>query len=70
MFCIQYMDYEEGSVGVWNELSNTRHETREAAREHLKRIRATEDEECLYVYRVTEVGSDLYYSQLTDKGEY
>lgn len=70
MFCIQFLDHEEGSCARWNELSNTRHETQEAAREHLKRIRATDDEECLYSYRITEVGSDLYYSQPTDKGEY
>lgn len=71
MFCIQYLDYEDGNGARWNELLGTRHETRDATREHLKRIRAQyDDTECLYSYRIVEVDSDLYYSQPTDKGEY
>ena len=70
MFCIQCLDHEEGSAARWHELSNSRHDTREATREHLKRIRATDDEWCMYSYRITEVGSDLYYSQPTDEFEW
>jgi len=70
MFIIQYLDHEEGSGARWRDLVSSRHETRELAREHLKRIRATDDEWCLYSYRIVEIGSDLYYSQPTDKGEY
>lgn len=70
MFTIQALDHEEGSAARWFELKNARHETREEAREHLKRIRATDDEESMYSYRIAEVGSDLYYSQPTDKLEY
>jgi hypothetical protein len=70
MFTIQCLDHEDGSGARWFELSNCRHDTREAAREHLKRIRATDDEWCMYSYRIVEVGSDLYYSQPTDVGEY
>ena len=70
MFTIQCFDYEEGSGARWFELQNARHETREAAREHLKRIRATDDEWCMYAYRITEVGSEAYYAQPTDKLEW
>lgn len=70
MFTIQYLDYDEGSAAQWHELSNCRHESKEAVREHLKRIRATDDESCLYVYRIVIVDSEEYYSQPTDKGEY
>ena len=70
MFTIQYLDYDEGSSAMWHELSNSRHETRESAREHLKRIRAIDSEDCSYSYRITEVGSVEYYSQPTDKLEY
>lgn len=66
MFTIQCLDHEEGSGARWFELPHARHETREAAREHLRRIRATDSEECLYSYRVVEVGSTLFYSQPTD----
>lgn len=70
MFCIQCRDLEEGSAARWFELSNSRHETRDAARQHLRKIRETQDEESLCLFRITEVGSDEYYSQPTDKGEY
>lgn len=70
MFAIQYYDYEEGNGARWNELANSRHSTKELAREHLKRIRATDSEDCMYSYRITEVGSEEYYSQPTDKLEY
>ncbi len=72
MFTIQCLDHDEGSGARWFELSNARHETREQAREHLKRIRATDDEWCLcsYSYRITEVDSSAYYHQPTDDYEY
>lgn len=70
MFTIQYLDHDEGSGARWNELSNTRHESRESAREHLKKIRAKDDEWCLYSYRIVEIGSPAYYSQPTDCLEY
>lgn len=70
MFTIQYRDLEEGNGAMWRELSNTRHESKDDARMHLRRIRATDDEECLNQYRITEVGSSEYYSQPTDKLEW
>ena len=70
MFCVQFLDHDEGSGARWHEVANSRFETREQAREHLKRLRATDDEWCLYSYRVTEVGSAHYYSQPTDSLEY
>ena len=70
MFCIQALDHDEGTGARWFELKASRHETREAAREHLKRIRATDDDDCMYSYRVTEVDSAAYYSQPTDALEY
>lgn len=70
MYTIQYLDHEEGSGARWNELSNSRFESRENTREHLKRIRATDDEDCMYSYRVVEVDSPEYYSQPTDCLEY
>jgi hypothetical protein len=72
MFCIQFMDHEEGSMMRWREVLNTRHETRDATREHLKQIRKQDDEDpyLLYSYRVVEVGSNQYYSQPTDALEY
>jgi hypothetical protein len=70
MFTIQYLDHEEGSCALWREVKNSRYDTREQARERLKYLRATDDEWCLYSYRIVEVGSDLYYSQPTDKLEY
>jgi hypothetical protein len=47
-------------------------ETREQARMALRTIRAkdSEDEYLSYAYRITEVGSDQYYSQPTDSLEY
>jgi hypothetical protein len=70
MFCIQYLDHDEGSCARWNELSNTRHTERQAAREHLRRIRATDAEDSMYSYRITEVDSREYFSQPTDCLEY
>jgi hypothetical protein len=70
MFTIQALDYDEGSAARWFELKNSRHNTKESAREHLKRIRATEDEDSMYNYRIVKVNSPEYYSQPTDKLEY
>lgn len=70
MYTIQFLDHEEGSAARWNEVNNSRFETREETRERLKKLRAQDDEWCLYSYRIVEVGSDLYYSQPTDKAEY
>ncbi len=71
MFAIQYLDHDEGSCARWNDVVGGKHETREAAREHLKRYRAQDaDTEVLYSYRITEVGSSLYYSQPTDAAEW
>lgn len=70
MFVIQYLDHDEGSAARWHDLANTQQLDREAVRGHLKRIRATDDEWCLYSYRIVEVGSALYYSQPTDSLEY
>lgn len=70
MFTIQFMDYEEGSAKRWNELSNSRFDTKEKAREHLRSIIIPYNIECLYSYRVVEVGSDVFYSQPTDVLEY
>jgi hypothetical protein len=69
-FCIQFLDYEEGSAARWHEVIGTRHESRDNAREHLKRIRATDDEYLLYAYRITEVNSAAYFAQPTDASEY
>ena len=69
-WCIQYRDYEEGNCAMWHELANSRHDTQEAARTHLRRIRATDSEENMCAYRITIVDSDEYYSQPTDKLEY
>lgn len=70
MFAIQYLDHDEGSAARWNELSNSRFESRELARKHIAKLRATDDEWTLYSYRVAEIGSDYYYSQPTDCLEY
>ena len=70
MYCIQYRDLEEGNGARWHELTATRHYDRIEARKHLSRIRATDDEECLYLYRIIEVDSKEYYSQPTDRLEY
>jgi len=72
MFCIQFLDHEEGTVARWNELPRTRRETREEVRRILRNIHATDpDQEFdLYSYRIVEVDSDAYYSQPTDKLEY
>jgi hypothetical protein len=70
MFIIQYLDHEEGSCARWFDLLGSQFQTREQAREHLKRIRASEAEDSMYSYRIVEVGSDEYYSQPTDKLEY
>lgn len=70
MFAIQYLDYDEGTAARWNDVLGARHETREQARTHLKTIRAKDDEWCLYIYRITEVGTPEYYSQPTDAAEY
>lgn len=70
MFCIQYRDLDEGNGALWSELSNSRHEDKIQARMHLDRIRATDSEESLCQYRITEIGSDEYYSQPTDRLEY
>lgn len=70
MFAIQYLDHAEGSAARWNDVSLGPFETRDEARETLKHIRATEPEDSMYSYRITEVGSELYYSQPTDKLEY
>lgn len=69
MFTIQAIDHEEGSGARWFELRNGRHESRDQAREHLKRIRATDDEWCMYSYRIAEVDSPLFYSQPDDSFE-
>lgn len=70
MFAIQYLDYEEGSGARWRDILGAQFEDREKAREHMRRLRATDDEYCLYTYRIAEVGSALYYSQPTDASEY
>jgi hypothetical protein len=70
MFCIQYLDHDEGSCARWHELSNSRHDTRELTRVMLKRLNATDSEDCCYSYRITEVGSREYYAQPTDSLEY
>lgn len=70
MYCIQVRDLEEGNGALWNELSNSRHSTKELAREQLKCIRATDDEESLCTYRITIVDSPEYFSQPTDRLEY
>lgn len=70
MFCVQCRDLEEGNGARWFELANSRCATRDAARALVVRLRATDDEESLCLYRVTEVGSDAYYSQPTDRLEY
>lgn len=70
MLVIQCRDLSEGNGALWFDLANSQHSTKNAAREHLRRIRATDDEESLCMYRIVEVGSDAYYSQPTDKLEY
>lgn len=71
MFAIQAFDYEEGSGARWYNLAGHTYETRESARDAVKAIRRQQEgEECLLSYRVTEVGSRLYYSQPTDALEY
>lgn len=70
MFCIQMRDLSEGNGALWNELSNSRHDNKIDARKHLINIRATDDIESLCTYRITEVNSDAYFSQPTDKLEY
>lgn len=72
MFTIQCFDYDEGSCARWHDLTMPYFETREQARMALRTIRAkdSEDEYLSYAYRITEVGSDQYYSQPTDSLEY
>ena len=70
MYCVQCLDHEEGSAARWFELRNSRFESRDDARAFARKCRETDDEYCLYSYRVTEVGSPHYYSQPTDSGEY
>jgi hypothetical protein len=69
-FVIQCLDHEEGCGARWFDLPGSRHETREQAREHLKRIRATDEEDNMYSYRIVEVNSAAYYAQPTDALEY
>jgi hypothetical protein len=69
-FAIQFMDYDEGSCARWQDVSLGPFETKEEARETLKHLRATEPEDSMYAFRITEVGSEQYYSQPTDKLEY
>jgi len=73
MFCIQFLDHEEGSGARWHDLGDTHLDTREQCRSLLRRIREAEansNDEYLLSYRIVEVGSDAYYSQPTDKLEY
>ena len=70
MFAIQFLDHEEGSCAMWADLKIAPFDTREAAKKALSKIRSDDDEWCLYSYRITEVGSELYYSQPTDALEY
>jgi len=75
MFCIQFLDHEEGSAARWSERLCTRRPTIEAVRELLRNIRreemsATDYGQILCSYRIVEVDSDAYYSQPTDKLEY
>ena len=77
MFTIQFLDHEEGSGARWNEVSNSRRDTRAQARELLKKIRANYNEHStyygdveMYSYRIVEVDSKEFYSQPTDCLEY
>lgn len=73
MFAIQYLDHDEGTAARWNDLNVPHQETHELARHLLRTIRKKHDDgfiENMYSYRITEVGSDEYYSQPTDKLEY
>lgn len=70
MFCIQAFDYEEGSAARWFDLQDTNRETRDEVRTLLKDRRRSDPDDCMYSYRIVEVGSGEYYSQPTDKLEY
>lgn len=70
MFIVQCLDLDEGSGARWHDIKSAKHETREAARAHARRMRDTDDECCLYLYRTVEIGSDAYYSQPTDSLEW
>lgn len=70
MFCIQWRTLEEGFGARWSEMANARHETIQSAREHLRQIREIDNPEYLNQYRITEVGSNAYYAQPTDRLEY
>jgi len=72
MFAIQYLDHDEGSRALWNDLTLPHFNTRDEARAKLREIRAkdSQDDYLSYSYRIAEVGSELYYSQPTDKLEY
>lgn len=73
MWAIQYLDHDEGSCARWNDLNVPHQETHELARNLLRTIRKKYDDgfmENSYSYRIAEVGSELYYSQPTDKFEY
>lgn len=70
MFAIQYLDHEEGSAARWRNVCLNRFAVREDARDKVRKMRAADDEYCLYSYRIAEVGSPLYNSQPTDALEY
>ena len=73
MFCIQALDHEEGTGARWFDLKGilSGFSTRQEAREWLSRAKeAWGDSDCLYSYRIVEVGSPEYYSQPTDALEY
>lgn len=69
-FVIQALDHDEGTGARWFDLKNARFDTKEEARSFLHKLRATDDEESMYSYRVVEEDSSAYYSQPTDVLEY
>jgi hypothetical protein len=66
MFVVQFLDHEEGSRAMWRNILREPFDTRDNARVYLHHCRATDDEHCLYSYRIVEIGSAQYYSQPTD----
>ena len=71
MFIIQCLDHEDGSGALWFDLKCNPFVDKDEARAKIRHYREQDEiDGNLYSYRITEKGSELYYSQPTDRLEY